>query len=118
MSRVRVLSREDRETAAAPLLTPNRTRSPPSHDRSGEGTTPYGEHACRCLPPVFAMAQLDALVWDPWLVLARHPRYTDAFDLHGFAYYYGALVTARAATALPAGEAPGRPLGPTESPQC
>lgn len=50
-------------------------------------------------------------MWDPWLVLARHPRYADAFDLHGFAYYYGALVTPRGQLLpYPAGEAPG-PVG-------
>jgi beta-glucosidase len=40
-----------------------------------------------------AMARLDALVWGSWLALARDPRYRQAFDFHGFAYYYGALVT-------------------------
>lgn len=40
------------------------------------------------------IAQLDAVVWDSWLTLARQSRYKDAFDLHGFAYYYGAMVTA------------------------
>ncbi|MGH3719402.1 MAG: family 1 glycosylhydrolase [Pseudonocardiaceae bacterium] len=40
-----------------------------------------------------AMAQLDALVWDSWLTLARHPRYAQAFDLYGFTYYYGGRVT-------------------------
>jgi beta-glucosidase len=38
-------------------------------------------------------ARLDALVWDSWLTLARHPRYRDAFDLYGFTYYFGASVT-------------------------
>ncbi|MGH3547129.1 MAG: family 1 glycosylhydrolase [Pseudonocardiaceae bacterium] len=58
-----------------------------------------------------AMAQMDALVWDSWLALARHPRYVDAFDLHGFAYYYAALVTPQAQLLpYPAGQAPG-PLG-------
>lgn len=40
-----------------------------------------------------AMARLDALLWGCWLALARDPRYAQAFDLHGFSYYYGALVT-------------------------
>jgi beta-glucosidase len=57
------------------------------------------------------MAQLDALVWESWLALAHHPRYLDAFDLHGFAYYHGALVTAQGKLLpYPAGLQPG-PLG-------
>lgn len=39
-----------------------------------------------------ATARLDALVWESWLTLARHPRYRDAFDLHGFTYYCGMSV--------------------------
>jgi beta-glucosidase len=58
-----------------------------------------------------AVAQLDALVWDSWLALTRHPRYLDAFDLHGFAYHYGARVTAQGQLLpYPAGDTPG-PLG-------
>jgi beta-glucosidase len=58
-----------------------------------------------------AVTQLDALVWDCWLALARHPRYLDAFDLHGFAYYYGARVTAQGQLLpYPASDTPG-PLG-------
>lgn len=63
-----------------------------------------------------ALAQMDALVWDSWLALARHPRYVDAFDLHGFAYYYAALVTPQGQLLpYPAGQAPG-PLGYVPSP--
>lgn len=47
-----------------------------------------------------------ALVWGSWLALAHHPRYVGAFGLHGFAYYYGALVTAQGAGAAAA--VPGR----------
>ena len=58
-----------------------------------------------------AIAQLEALVWDSWLALARHPRYAHAFDLYGFTYYYGDLVTpARQLLAYPANHQPG-PLG-------
>jgi beta-glucosidase len=47
-----------------------------------------------------AVARLDAIVWESWLRLARHPRYEKAFDLYGFAYYYGAQVTGQG-TLLP-----------------
>jgi beta-glucosidase len=58
-----------------------------------------------------AIARLDALVWDSWLALARHPRYAQAFDLHGFTYYYGALVTPQGQLLpYPADRQPG-PLG-------
>jgi len=58
-----------------------------------------------------AMAQMEALVWDSWLALARLPRYVQAFDLYGFTYYYGGLVTpARQLLAYPANHQPG-PLG-------
>ncbi len=58
-----------------------------------------------------AVAQLDALVWDSWLTLARHPRYAQAFDLYGFTYYYGALVTSQGQLLpYPADQQPG-PLG-------
>ena len=57
------------------------------------------------------LAQLDRLVWDSWLSLARDSRYADAFDLYGFAYYYGAQVTGHAQLLPhPAGHEPG-PLG-------
>lgn len=55
--------------------------------------------------------RLDALVWDSWLTLARHPRYQNAFDLYGFTYYYGAALTADNQMRLyPPDHAPG-PLG-------
>jgi len=58
-----------------------------------------------------AIAQLEALVWDSWLALARHPRYAQAFDLYGFTYYSGALVTpGRQLLAYPADHQSG-PLG-------
>lgn len=41
-----------------------------------------------------AAARMDAMVWKPWLALARLPRYADAFDLVGFGYYYGSAVSA------------------------
>ncbi|MEC3980923.1 family 1 glycosylhydrolase [Amycolatopsis sp. H20-H5] len=58
-----------------------------------------------------AVAKLDALVWGSWLALARQPRYAEAWDFHGFSYYYGALV-AETGQLLPrpAGAEPG-PLG-------
>jgi beta-glucosidase len=57
------------------------------------------------------LAQLEKLVWDSWLYLARDSRYETAFDLYGFAYYYGAQVTAQAQLLPhPAGQEPG-PLG-------
>lgn len=40
-----------------------------------------------------AVGLFDALVWSSWLNLARQPRFQDAFDLYGFAYYYGSAVT-------------------------
>jgi beta-glucosidase len=58
-----------------------------------------------------AAAKLDALVWDSWLTLARHPRYRDAFDLYGFTYYYGAALTSgNQLLTYPPGGTPG-PLG-------
>jgi beta-glucosidase len=40
-----------------------------------------------------AVARLDAAVWGSWLKLAHEPRYENAFDLYGFAYYYAAQIT-------------------------
>ena len=58
-----------------------------------------------------AMAQLDALVWDSWLTFAPPPTLAQAFDLHGFTYYYGSLVTPQGQLLpYPPGPQPG-PLG-------
>jgi beta-glucosidase len=58
-----------------------------------------------------AIAQMEALVWDSWLALAHHPRYAQAFDLYGFTYYSGALVTPTGQMLpYPADQQPG-PLG-------
>ncbi|MFC0542559.1 family 1 glycosylhydrolase [Kutzneria chonburiensis] len=39
------------------------------------------------------LSQVDAVVWDSWLRLARSPRYANAFDLIGISYYYAMAVT-------------------------
>ncbi|HEX3789923.1 MAG TPA: family 1 glycosylhydrolase [Pseudonocardiaceae bacterium] len=58
-----------------------------------------------------AAARLDLLVWDSWLALARQPRYAGAFDLFGFTYYYGSVVTGRGELLpYPTDQEPG-PLG-------
>jgi beta-glucosidase len=58
-----------------------------------------------------AVAQLDALVWQSWLRLARLPRYESAFDLYGFTYYYGALVTSQGRLLPYPTDQPTGPLG-------
>lgn len=58
-----------------------------------------------------AVAKLDALVWRSWLTLARTPRYEDAFDLYGFTYYYGSLVTAQGRLLPYPTDQPTGPLG-------
>lgn len=58
-----------------------------------------------------AVSLFDALVWASWLNLARQPRFRDAFDMYGFAYYYGSGVTGeRQVQPYPAGADVG-PLG-------
>jgi beta-glucosidase len=45
-----------------------------------------------------AAAMLDQLQWAPWLGLARNDHYAEAFDYHGFSYYYATAVDAQGNT--------------------
>nr|WP_042190467.1 family 1 glycosylhydrolase [Kibdelosporangium sp. MJ126-NF4]CEL19362.1 Beta-glucosidase [Kibdelosporangium sp. MJ126-NF4]CTQ94839.1 Beta-glucosidase (EC 3.2.1.21) [Kibdelosporangium sp. MJ126-NF4] len=42
-----------------------------------------------------AAGMLDQLQWASWLGFARHDHYADAFDYHGFSYYYATSVDAQ-----------------------
>ncbi len=75
----------------------------------------------QALAPVFAAddstaaqqaaAMLDGVLWDSWLRLAKTGPYVDAFDVHGFSYYFAAAVDATGSPRpYPAGASVG-PLG-------
>lgn len=42
-----------------------------------------------------AAAMLDQVQWASWLGFAQHDHYADAFDYHGFSYYYATAVDAQ-----------------------